>query len=305
MYFMLTAGTGEVMSFGVVTNATTGQGEAVIEVWDPGDVAAPSYTITEPDPNYVSFAELLHDGTIYAADYLANGTFQYDIFPPGSATASRSIPETIVPASQQANFAPNYAQVGPDGTLYVTEWTQVQGNDPLVGLYIYPPNGGQEKFVPTLSNANGGGVDGVDIDAAGNIYVAENNGGFNLNTGTYGPDTLNTITVYAPLGTSVLRQITGQIDPINVVVASDGTIFSSGLPYPGASGYTGSYVIAAGSSTITTVSANYAGTIAIYDGNRETTGIRRAQSTGGAKGVHGMSAARYRFLRFHGRRNGT
>ena len=37
---------------------------------------------------------------------------------------------------------------------------------------------GAEKFVATYSDANGAGPGGVDVDAAGNIYVANNNAGF-------------------------------------------------------------------------------------------------------------------------------
>ena len=91
--------------------------------------------------------------------------------PPRSTTPSRTFGERNVPLAQQVNFTPNYAAIGSDGTLYVTEFNIFATPDPLAGLYIYPPTG--QEPVPVITGAEN--PQGVDVDAVGNIYVVNNN----------------------------------------------------------------------------------------------------------------------------------
>jgi hypothetical protein len=287
--FVITAGTGAMAAFGAANGdqpLPDGNLYETFDVWNPGASGAPSMTITEPFTG-VDFGVMAHDGTIYAPHANADGTFQYDIYAPGSSTVTRTIAETVVPASQQLAFSPNYAAIGPDGTLYVTEYTFVQP-DPLAGLYIYSPNG-TETFVATTADSNGPGPQGVDVDASGNVYVVNNNSGYqSANNYTAQGDSLHDVTVYAPGGASVLRHVTGSFNGYPIAVASDGTAFISSFASFGVTGVTGTYAIAAGTSTLTPISSVGVEGIVLYDGNRETTGVRRTASVAGASTGHGF-----------------
>ena len=63
-----------------------------------------------------------NDGTLVLAGY--NGTNAvYYVYAPGSSTPSNTITESIVPQGQQDEFLSNDMTVGPDGTLYASEFT--------------------------------------------------------------------------------------------------------------------------------------------------------------------------------------
>jgi hypothetical protein len=261
-------------------------------VWNAGVVGSPSFTIHEPGSAFNAI--MAHDGTIYIQNVTATGLSQISIFAPGSSTPTRTIPEQIVPAAQQSQFLGNYGAVGPDGTFYLTEYSLVQP-DPLVGLYIYHPDG-TESFVKTTGTTGGtpgsltgnGGADGVDVDAAGNIYVANNNFGLDSNNGfVMVNDTLNDIEVFAPGGTSVLRHITGVSSPVTMVVASDGTLFVSGFGWPGVP--TATWVVQPGATTPTQLNSQATTSIFLYDGVRATSGVVRALSLGSSGGSHGIT----------------
>ena len=172
--------------------------------------------------------------------------------------------------------------VGPDGTLYVTEYT-FNNYDPNAGLYIYPPNG-PEKFVATTSDAQGAGPQGVDLDAAGNIYVANNNGGFDpTNNYTQTADTLHDIEVFSPGGASVLRHITGNFFAYPLVVAPDGTLFFASFPAfadPTGASSQGTYVVAPGATTITQVAPLGETSIELYNGYEESAARHRERELG-------------------------
>jgi hypothetical protein len=287
--FVVTAGTGAMAAFGPANGGqplANGYPDETFDVWNPGASGAPSMTINEPFTG-VLFGVLAHDGTIYAPHTNDDGTFQYDIYAPGSSTVTRTIAETVVPPSQQGAFSPNYAAIGPDGTLYVTEYTFVQP-DPLAGLYIYSPNG-TETFVATTADGNGPGPQGVDVDASGKVYVVNNNSGYqSANNYASQGDSLHDVTVYASGGASVLRHITGAFDGYPIAVASDGTAFISSFASFGMTGVAGTFAIAAGTSNLTQISSTGAEGLVLYDGNRETTGVRRTASTVGASTGHGF-----------------
>ncbi len=242
--------------------------------------------------------DVQHDGTIYLANN--NGTTaSYNVYAPGSSTPTRTVPETIVTGSNVAAFAPNYMTVGPDGTIYVTEYSYIQP-DTLAGLYIYPPSG-SEKFVATTTDANGNGPQGVDVDAVGNIYVGNNNAA-DLTGGGSGPqqsDDLNDIEVFAPGGSSVLRHITGSFDVYPLVVAPDGTIFFASFLGAGSTGVTGTFVVAPGASTATSVNSNAEATIVLYNGYQESAASTRRKTSAfsaAAAVAHQGHAAFARFM---------
>lgn len=265
-YFVAASGAGELV------DAAMGNGTNSFDVWDPGQSGAPSRTITAKQ-NVIAFA-MGHDGTLYIPAISSTGQLQYLAYAAGASAPTRTIAETVVPAMQQGSFSPNYINIGADGTLYVTEYSFSQP-DPLAGLYIYPPNG-PEKFVSTTSDSQGAGPEGVDVDASGNIYVANNNQYYD-STGTYHPDTLHDVEVFAPGGSSVLRHITGNFDPFPLAVAPDGTLFFSS--FGSGSSVQGTFAVPAGGSTATGI-ANFAvNSIPLYTGYQEVMS-RRAQSYG-------------------------
>lgn len=319
-YFNVTSGAGEVAAFGNSTQSSasaTGQVQAT-DVWDAGSTGgAPSRTIIEPSGG-VPFGILDHAGNLYLTHYTASGTFNYDVYAPGSATPTSTIAETIVPANEQYEFNPNYAAVGSDGTLYVTEYDFYQSGgavDPLAGLYIYKPNGSggyTESFVATTSNANGPGPEGVDVDANNNIYVANSNVAnlFDSNGNYLGSqnDSLHDITIYGPGGTSP-KHVTGAFSAFPVAVSADGTLFfASFSDFNGdGGGVNASFSLLPLATTVTQVAPSGATLFALFDGSRETTGVHRKSTSVsskssthagiGPKGHARISAARSAFLK--------
>jgi hypothetical protein len=323
-YFNVTSGSGELAAFGYPTQnsaSPTYQYQA-IDVWNAGSTGgAPSVTITEPSGG-VPFGILDHAGNLYVTHYTATGAFNYDVYSPPFSSASvpsATIPETIVPPDQQYAFNPNYAAVGSDGTLYVTEYTfnQFGGQfDPLAGLYIYKPNasgtGYTESFVATTANANGPGPEGVDVDANNNIYVANSNEAnlFDANGNYLGSqnDSLHDITIYGPGGTAP-RHVTGSFSAVPVAVSADGTLFFSSFgDYNGdGGGVRGSFSLLPSATTVTQVAPSGASLFALYDGSRETTGLhRKTASVASGSSTHAgigpigrarISAARSAFLK--------
>jgi hypothetical protein len=268
---------------GAVQIAVSGAGEVVVvrsgggipspftmDIWDPGTSGAPSRSFTTaPDPAFNWALYVAHDGTIYLSDHSVAGVPQFDVFSPGSAVPSRTIPETIVAPSQYAAFAPNFATTGSDETLYVTEYS-FSLPDPNAGLYIYPVSG-PERFVATATNANGSGAQGVDLDSSGNIYVVNNNAGFFFSNLTCQGDSLQSVTVYSQTGT-LLRTIdgTGIFTGYQFLLAPDDsgyltsiqTTFLEGCATTGIQGVLG---IPAGGSTASKIST-LSPTLVLYDG---------------------------------------
>ncbi|MGD1068220.1 MAG: hypothetical protein ABR975_15530, partial [Vulcanimicrobiaceae bacterium] len=292
--FAMTSGAGALAVMGGAGNGiggNSGQLEESFDVWNAGVSGGPSYTINEPFSG-VYFGIMAHDGTLYTPHVNADGTFQYDVYAPGSSTVTRTIPETIVSAANQPNFSPNYAAIGPDGTLYVTEYTFVQP-DPLAGLYVYKPDG-TETFVATTTNGNGPGPEGVDVDASGNVYVLNNNAGFQSNNNyTIQDDSLHDLTVYGPYGANVLRHATGSFSGYPLAVASDGTAFLSSFDFAGDGvDVRGTFSVAAGATTATQIASFGSTSIVLYDGNRMTTGKKRTASMTSASLGHGGGGPR-------------
>jgi sugar lactone lactonase YvrE len=283
--FVSASGAGEVAAIHNVNSA----GNITADIWDPGATGTPSRTVSLPDPSgAVSFA-MTHDGTLYLFGTSAAGVPQFDVYPPGASTPSRVIPETIVASSQYANFAPNYSAVGPDGTLYVTEYSFNQP-DPNAGLYIYPPSG-PEKFIATPANANGPGPQGVDVDGSGNIYVVNNNYGYTSNTACQ-TDSLHEVTVYSAAG-ALERTITSSFTGFPITTAADGTSFVSSFGTTACPGVQGIFAIAPGASTATQISTTGSTEIILYDGTHKTEPFSTStRSVGGvARGTRGIHRA--------------
>ena len=277
----------------------TGGLQTTVNVWNPGVSGSPSYALSSffNGPGEF-FVEQGHDGTIILANTLSNGALEYSVYPPGSTTPSRTFGESIVSLANQAYFIPNYATIGPDGTLYVTEYN-FGLPDPNAGLYIYPPSG-PEQFVATSTDpTQGAGPEGVDIDAAGNIYVANNNGGYAFDSadGIYDTptaDTLHNIQVFSSAANgatpTLQRTISGTFDAIPLVVGADGTIFFSSFSVCGCdpvSDLTGVLSVAAGASSTTTLTATPNDSITLYNGYSEINPSWRHRMS--ARGIGGMS----------------
>jgi hypothetical protein len=283
-FFASASGAGEVIAIHNVS-----QGVLTTDEWDPGAGGPPSRTITTSVPTGIISFVLTHDGSVYLPDRSATGVPQFDVFPPGSATASKVIPETIVPPAQYNNFSPNFSAVGADGTLYVTEYS-FQQPDPNAGLYIYPVNG-PERFIATASDANGAGPQGVDVDAANNIYVVNDNVAVTSPT-TCQADSLHSVTVYNQAGT-LLRTVTGSFSGIPITVAADGTAFVAAflLQLQSACAVTGDngiFAIAPGSTTANMISSSGSSEIVLFDGTHKTEPFSRSYHGAGTSGRGGF-----------------
>ena len=299
-YWVGASGQGEVFSFSQ-TVAQNGALDIAADFWNPDRRGGPpSYTIDTLTDVCASFA-FAHDGSFYLPQ-IVNGVSSYAVYAPGSATPARTIRETIVPLNQQANFCANYTAVGADGTLYVTEYTDFQP-DPLAGLYIYYPDG-RERFAATTADSNGPGPEGVDVDAAGDIYVANNNNAVVITSnGTVAEqsDSLHDVEVFSPDG-RVLRHIRGDFDPIDVGVTPDGVLFFGsygigGLPTPPVYGTFG---VAAGGTTAIRVAPTSENDIVFYNGFTETTtSVRQDASAASAGSAHGGGAGSLRARMLH------
>ena len=149
---------------------------------------------------------------------------------------------------------------------------------------------------------NGGGAQGVALDAVGNIYQANSNILVNIPTCSpgpcqYYPDTLHDIEVLAPGGTPVLRHITGNWDAYQLTVAPDGTLFFDSTNENDANPVNGTYYSPANSATTVLLQPYFASNIPLYDGVQQvepTSKRRAASSVGGTK--HGGAATLARFL---------
>ncbi len=296
--FIAASGSGEVAAVYARGSDVLANGEQTTDVWDPGKTGAPSRTLTTLAGSNLLFA-MTHDGTLYLPDQSAAGVPEYDVFPPGASTPSRVITETVVPSSQYANFDPNYAAVGPDGTLYVTEYS-FQQPDPNAGTYVYPGNGGPEFFIPAAADANGPGPQGVDVDGSGNIYVVNNNSGIAVGGNTCQGDSLQSVSVYSPTGT-LLRTVSGGNSGFPITTAADGTSFVATFQAQFGSscavtGVDSIFSIAPGASTSTQIANSGSTEIILYDGTHKTSpfyvGGRGGMSSGSTRG--GMARHRRR-----------
>ncbi len=284
--FLMVSGAGELVA------VEFGGSTETYDEWDPGHTGAPSRTFTRSPYNGQLFLSLFvaHNGNVYVGEFAGcgpNTCVQFDVIPPGTTTPSRTIVESLVPQANQINFGPNYIAVGPDGTLYITEYT-FGLPDPLAGLYIYPPSG-PERYV-----ANGAEYpQGIDIDAAGNLYIVNNSTAYN--TGSASPDTAHNVAVLSPDGGTVLRRISGSLlDAYPIAVAPDGTAFVSAfaiasLGVPGAT-----WVAAPGASSVTTI-APASTDVVFWNGTAETTSRVRRSALGGSTGsAHASGFAMHR-----------
>jgi hypothetical protein len=216
------APTGEVITGGA--NFTSGRiSQSVFDVWDAGSAGGPpsrTFSYTDPPgqgtPINITWAP---DGTIYLP-YTSPKTQkqQYDVIPPGQSKPSRTIVDSIVPAGTP--FSVNWMRLGPDGTLYVAEWAY-SATDQVAGLYIYPRKG-KETYVASGASA----PTGIDLDDAGNVYVLNSNSVLSISPPGLTPDTLHTLSVYAPHATSLLRQVKkGFSNGQFLTVDDDGTAY--------------------------------------------------------------------------------
>jgi hypothetical protein len=252
-----------------------------LDVWDAGSSGgAPSRSIAAGPAGANNDAFITSDGTIYYSYYFTGSSgsvtcaagdtcVAYAVVPPGRSTAEKTYYETIVPQSQQVNFGPDYMAVGPDGTLYVTENTEIQ-DDTLAGLYVYKPNG-TESYVATPADPSNAiqpysAVQGIDVDGSGNVYVASDNQAVSLSTYQWDNiDTLHTLSVYTSQATMLLRSTNAFQLPVTVAVTRDGTAFVSG--YPGAPGpypFGEDWVVAPGTTNVTQIPNLYAAPDVIF-----------------------------------------
>ena len=256
------------------------------DFWDPGHTGTPNRTITVSNPtgNLIFGETLAHNGNFYYAQYVpcsSNASLsciQWTVIPPGSSTPLRTFNETIVPQANQSNVYWDYSTVGPDGTLYVDEWTYFPG-DQNAGLYIYPPSG-PERFV----GAGATSPTGIGLDSTGNIYVANNNTTYDVNF-VQSSDTAHTLNVLSPDGGTILRSTSIAPGPYPMTVAPDGTAFVS--TELGTSSQNGIYSLLPVNFTPTRIDT-LGGNAALYDGSVSTDAhARTPQSIGSGMAVGG------------------
>ncbi len=271
-----------------------------IDVWEAGVSGRPSFTFTQSTNNGAegctnfNFPFMGHDGTLVIPVKTPAGLQTYNFYPNGSPSSTRTLTESVVSTGMQCGFAPNYMTMGADGTFYVTEF-QFIPEDTLAGLYIFPP-AASETFVQTPSDPGnvaqpGPAPQSVDVDGAGNVYVANDNSVLGTSGNT--PDTLHSIAVYTPNGAALTRTISDGLEANYVLVAdTDGTAYIS--DYPGGGSSTtynplepngALHVLAAGASSVNTLHSFGATNVVLYNGSAS----RNVLSLGG--GTHGSAHA--------------
>lgn len=245
----------------VVIAGLSSGGARNFDVWDSGVAGGPpSRSFVRSGMNSTDFA-IEPDGSL-VIPYInsQNGKLQYDVIPPGATQPSRTIVDTIVPTFS-TTFTPNFMVVAADGTLYVGEWSYTTG-DPLAGLYVYPKTGSEH-----VVTAGASAPTGVDVDAAGNVYVCNSNSVF---TGsTYSADTLHELTEYSPHAAKLLRRIaTGFENPQNMTVSDAGDAYM--VDFADANNPSGSLVVVpAAQRTAHVVFAPFSGSnVVLYNGKR-------------------------------------
>jgi hypothetical protein len=240
-----------------------------IDVWDAGKSGKPSRTFHYATMEFCFAVD--NAGAVYIP-YLdtASGTQRYDEIPAGSSTPSRTIVDSIVPASEVAGFTPYTMTPQTNGNLYVGEWTEAVG-DPLAGLYVYPPHGKERRVTDGASNPTA-----TAVDASAKVYVLNSNSAFSSSGPTC--DTSHTLSVYSKNATSLLSQATsGFTNGQFMTVAEDGTTFISEFAYfPSQSctapqGVGAIALVAPGGSIATTLVANLSNEdLSLYDGSIAT-----------------------------------
>jgi hypothetical protein len=268
--YVSASGSGELvaMEFDVGSTLST-----VFDIWDPGATGAPSRTITVPGvANGVAdliFAYLRHNGDLYSAGYVACGSsnqytcLQYSVFPAGSTTASRTFLESIVPQANQSGFTPNYATVGPDGTLYVTEYSFLPG-DPYAGLYIYPPAGSERYYSLGAYDPQG-----IDLDGNGNIYIVNNNTAYVPPNYLPSNDTAHYLAVLSPDGGTELRAVQLSPGAVWVTVAADGTAYVSAQSGFSPNAVNGTFVVSP-LNVVTQIDTYGTYSVILYNGTNST-----------------------------------
>jgi hypothetical protein len=253
------------------------------DVWKAGASGAPTFTVTHSGYNggYLFFGGVDHAGNVYTAYYTTcdtvNTCLKYDVHNASTGALERTISETIVPDANQSSFSPNYMAVGPDGTLYVTEWTFLSP-DPYQGLYIYPPSGPERSFT-ALS-----GPDGVDLDGVGNVYVVNNNSVYN--TGSPTLDTSHLVVELSPGGSTPIRSLTIPAGAAPITVSSDGTAFISVFPQTGLNLAVGTYRFTSSQYNVNEISSIAASDVVLWDGSRTTLSRARAPLSLGSGSAH-------------------
>jgi hypothetical protein len=222
---------------------------AAFDVWDPGKTGSPSRTFTYSasgpfavDPNgtlYIEYATYSYGSTVYA----------YDVIPAGQAAPSRTIFDTVAPKNVPYFDVSRMAATA-DGTLYVAEWDN-DGPDVAAGLYVYAPGGTQTRVTSMPE-----GIEGLDFDGAGNVYVASNNAslyGNDPNQTCCTADTAQQITVYTPQAAAMLRQFKDNVpDVSSLTVGNDGSTYlvqSANSRVPNSAAQPNIYAIAPNATT--------------------------------------------------------
>jgi hypothetical protein len=258
--FLFASPQGEVVVLGYNKNTTA----AIFDVWDAGATGKPSRTLTYTAPKG-GLPELdlgmAADGTLYIP--YNDGTQKFDVIPPGTATPSRTIVDTLAPS--ETAYTPNWLAIGSNGTLYCGEWGFYSG-DPDAGLYVYPKSGAQ-KLVTSMDP----GINGLDTDAAGNVYLISDNAAYDPSTGKLGDDTAEQMSEYTPNATKLVRQFDDGVPGVlSLTVGNNGAAYLVQFGDDASNGPTNSgniYRVPSGSSKVSLLIQNRAATnVILYDG---------------------------------------
>jgi len=201
----------------VIVEGSSGT-SVVFDVWDAGASGSPSRTISYAQHDGTEFAYALGpDGSLYVAYRSASGAQMFDVIAPGASGPQRTMSETL--ASSPSSFRPNVMAATADGTLYVGEWTG-STSDPNAALYVFAPNGTESK-VSSLDP----GIDGIDFDGSGNVYVVSNNAQLAGSTSQTN-DTAQQLTEYSARAAALISQIDDGVPGVGALtVGSDGTAY--------------------------------------------------------------------------------
>jgi hypothetical protein len=265
------------------------------DIWDRGVTGKPSRTLTYPDVNgNTQFEFALGPDGALIVPYQSNDQQKFDIIPRGKSTPSRTIVDAIARSPQ--SFTPNWMAVDAEGTLYVGEWSYTSG-DPDAGLYVYPKTG-PERCVTSM----GPGINGLDLDAAGNVYVAINNGTYEDGGTPYTADNAQQVFVYSPGAKTLLRQFSDGTPGIFWLTAGDdGAIYLVQYPNEVANGPTavGEVLrVAPGASSASVLVPNVISEdVSLYDGSHAKQALLRSKAVhvvGGHGPFGGRFARRFR-----------
>jgi hypothetical protein len=285
------APTGEVVSQVLTSNSSGEITDIAVDEWDPGANGAPS-RVFDYGTTGEFFLTVGPDGTVYVphvANTGYNSNTKIDVIAPDSSSIERTMTETLAPST--GGFSPNWMSAAADGTLYIGEWS-FYNPDPDAGLYVFSSTG-TEKLVTSMDP----GINGLALDASGNVYMLSNNSG--ISNGEFGADTAQQFSVYSPHATSLLRQFQDNVPGLDsLTVGNDGTAYAiqflglaQNAPAISGAAYAAVYKVPAGSSEMADfLPRSIALELSLYSNGSASSFARGRDASAAGSGHSGVAA---------------